>query len=190
MGRPSPECRSRLTFDRSPVRESRTPGSARGAGGNSCPYRDAGHGFEQLRRKVLAAADVDRSDVERARLGLVFTLGAVVDGDLLEHQVDLLHDVAVFVGAEMHFDARGAFDEAAFAIAGIVESQSPPRRSEMLELRSPYGFVGADSVQEDDWNAAAARLLDADRLAARNGHPPHAAMMALHPGEGKLRPPA
>lgn len=40
MGRPSPECRSRLTFDRSPVRESRTPGSARGAGGNSCPYRD------------------------------------------------------------------------------------------------------------------------------------------------------
>src|SRR3954470_8943710 len=33
MGRPSPECRSRLTFDRSPVRKSRTPGSARGAGG-------------------------------------------------------------------------------------------------------------------------------------------------------------
>ena len=30
MGRPSPECRLRLTFDRSPVRESRTPGSARG----------------------------------------------------------------------------------------------------------------------------------------------------------------
>jgi hypothetical protein len=29
-----------LTFDRSPVRKSRTPGSARGAGGNSCPYRD------------------------------------------------------------------------------------------------------------------------------------------------------
>ena len=40
MGRPSPECRSRLTFDRSPVRESRTPGSARGAGGNFRPYRD------------------------------------------------------------------------------------------------------------------------------------------------------
>ena len=40
MGRPSPECRSRLTFDRSPVRESRTPGSARGAGGNSRSYRD------------------------------------------------------------------------------------------------------------------------------------------------------
>ena len=31
MGRPSPERRSRLTFGRSPVRESRTPGSARGA---------------------------------------------------------------------------------------------------------------------------------------------------------------
>jgi hypothetical protein len=40
MGRPSPECRSRPTFDRSPVRESRTPGSARGAGGNSRSYRD------------------------------------------------------------------------------------------------------------------------------------------------------
>jgi hypothetical protein len=51
MGRPSPECRSRLTFDRSPVRESRTPGSARGAGGNSCPYRD--------RRVVPADADRD-----------------------------------------------------------------------------------------------------------------------------------
>ena len=37
---PSPECRSRPTFDRSPVRESRTPGSARGAGGNSRSYRD------------------------------------------------------------------------------------------------------------------------------------------------------
>jgi hypothetical protein len=32
--------RSRLTFDRSPVQESCTPGSARGAGGNSCSYRD------------------------------------------------------------------------------------------------------------------------------------------------------
>jgi methylmalonyl-CoA mutase len=40
MGRPSPECRSRWTFDKSPVRESRTPGSARGAGGNFRPYRD------------------------------------------------------------------------------------------------------------------------------------------------------
>ena len=51
MGRPSPECRSRLTFDRSPVRESRTPGSAREAGGNSCSYRD--------RRGVPASADRD-----------------------------------------------------------------------------------------------------------------------------------
>jgi hypothetical protein len=40
MGRPSLECRLRLTFDRSPVRKSRTPGSARGAGGNFRPYRD------------------------------------------------------------------------------------------------------------------------------------------------------
>ena len=39
-GPPGPERRSRPTFDRSPVRESRTPGSARGAGDNSCPYRD------------------------------------------------------------------------------------------------------------------------------------------------------
>ena len=39
MGRPSPERRSRLTFGRSPVRESRTPGSARGGRGNPVPYR-------------------------------------------------------------------------------------------------------------------------------------------------------
>src|SRR4051794_15421759 len=35
-----PKPRTRLTFDRSPVQESCTPGSARGAGGNSCSYRD------------------------------------------------------------------------------------------------------------------------------------------------------
>src|SRR4051812_293314 len=35
-----PKPRMRLTFDRSSVRESRTPGSARGAGGNSCSSRD------------------------------------------------------------------------------------------------------------------------------------------------------
>jgi len=40
MGRPSPELRSRLTFDRSPVRESRSPGSVRGDRGNPVPYRD------------------------------------------------------------------------------------------------------------------------------------------------------
>ncbi len=34
------ECRSRCTSGRSPVRESRTPGSARGAGSNSRPYRN------------------------------------------------------------------------------------------------------------------------------------------------------
>jgi hypothetical protein len=39
MGRPSPELRSRSTFDRSPVRESRTPGSVRGGRGNPVPYR-------------------------------------------------------------------------------------------------------------------------------------------------------
>jgi hypothetical protein len=46
MGRPSPEHRPRLTSGRSPVRESRTPGSARGAGGNSRPYRDIHTGPE------------------------------------------------------------------------------------------------------------------------------------------------
>ena len=58
MGRPSPECRSRLTFDRSPVRESRTPGSARGAGGNSCSYRDQRSGMHPYDAliDVLAAA--------------------------------------------------------------------------------------------------------------------------------------
>lgn len=40
MGSPGPERRSHPTLDRSPVRESRTPESARGAGDNSCPYRD------------------------------------------------------------------------------------------------------------------------------------------------------
>jgi hypothetical protein len=39
MGRPSPELRSRSTFDRSPVRESCTPGSARGGRGDPVPYR-------------------------------------------------------------------------------------------------------------------------------------------------------
>ena len=39
-GLPSPECRLRLTFDKSPVRESRTPGSVRGAGSNPRLYRD------------------------------------------------------------------------------------------------------------------------------------------------------
>ena len=39
-GRPSPPPRSRSTSDRSPVRESRTPGSARGAGRKARPYRD------------------------------------------------------------------------------------------------------------------------------------------------------
>jgi hypothetical protein len=35
-----PECRLRLTFDKSPVRERRTPGPVRGARGNSRLYRD------------------------------------------------------------------------------------------------------------------------------------------------------
>ena len=41
MGRSSPELRSRSTFDRSPVRESRTLGSVRGGRGNPVPYRDS-----------------------------------------------------------------------------------------------------------------------------------------------------
>ena len=40
MGTQYPEGRSRSTRDKSPVRESRTPGSARGAGSNPRPYRD------------------------------------------------------------------------------------------------------------------------------------------------------
>jgi hypothetical protein len=39
-GLPGPERRSRLTAGRSPVRESRTPGSVRGAVSNHRPYRD------------------------------------------------------------------------------------------------------------------------------------------------------
>jgi len=37
MGRPSPDLRSRLTFGKSPVRESRTPGPVRGGRGNPVP---------------------------------------------------------------------------------------------------------------------------------------------------------
>jgi hypothetical protein len=40
MGRPNPERHNGITQDRSPVRESRTPGSARGAGRKASPYRD------------------------------------------------------------------------------------------------------------------------------------------------------
>jgi len=47
IGDPSPERRSRLTFDRSPVRESRTPGSVRGAASNRRPYRDRRKGSSQ-----------------------------------------------------------------------------------------------------------------------------------------------
>jgi hypothetical protein len=39
-GLPSPECRLRLTFDKSRVRERRTPGPVRGARGNSRLYPD------------------------------------------------------------------------------------------------------------------------------------------------------
>ena len=50
--------RSRPTFGGSPVRESRTPGSVRGAGSNPCPYRDRpirgfSMGYEQSRQKIL-----------------------------------------------------------------------------------------------------------------------------------------
>jgi hypothetical protein len=40
MGRPNPECRSVITQERSPLRESRTVGSVRGVASNRCPYRD------------------------------------------------------------------------------------------------------------------------------------------------------
>ena len=40
MGRQNPERCSGITRDRSPVRESRTPGSVRGARSNARPYRD------------------------------------------------------------------------------------------------------------------------------------------------------
>ena len=46
MGRPSPDLRSRLTFGKSPVRESRTPGPVRGDRGNPVPYRDNNHYFD------------------------------------------------------------------------------------------------------------------------------------------------
>jgi hypothetical protein len=42
MGRPDPECRSVITRERSPLRESRTAGSVRGAASNRRPCRDSG----------------------------------------------------------------------------------------------------------------------------------------------------
>src|SRR4051795_9001352 len=53
-----PKPRMRLTFDRSPVRKSRTPGSARGAGGNSCPLYvvgcPAGDHIRWMARKAVS----------------------------------------------------------------------------------------------------------------------------------------
>src|SRR5271166_4612841 len=54
MGRPSPECRSRLTSGKSPVRESRTPGSVGEVPGNRHLYpttvdlqiRQSGHALQ------------------------------------------------------------------------------------------------------------------------------------------------
>src|SRR5689334_1832182 len=53
MGRPSPDLRSRSTFGRSPVRESRPLGSERGDRGNPAPYRDQ---FSRFRRYCLRFA--------------------------------------------------------------------------------------------------------------------------------------
>ena len=52
----------------------------------------------------------------------------------------------------------------AVAVAGIVERDRAARPAEMVELRPPHGFVGADAVEEDDRRrVAAARFLVADR---------------------------
>jgi hypothetical protein len=56
MGRPSPELRSRLTFGRSPVRESRTPGSVRGDRGDPAPYRDCNSWSQDETRSVSRKA--------------------------------------------------------------------------------------------------------------------------------------
>jgi hypothetical protein len=53
-GSPKPERRNGITQDRSPVRESRTPGSARGAGRKASPYRDR-HQAGTVRRSRSAA---------------------------------------------------------------------------------------------------------------------------------------
>ena len=52
MGRPIPERHDVITRERSPVREFRTPGSARGAVSNRRPYRD----FADLFRESMGAA--------------------------------------------------------------------------------------------------------------------------------------
>jgi hypothetical protein len=61
-----PECRLRLTFDKSPVRERRTPGSVRGTRGNSRSYRDRHDFLRSVRsqyRKGIGINNLDIRDV-------------------------------------------------------------------------------------------------------------------------------
>jgi hypothetical protein len=74
MGRPSPERRSRLTFGRSPVRESRTPGSARGDASNGVPYRDRRQALTSSttkRFRRLARMDTEAISMKATRCSLV-----------------------------------------------------------------------------------------------------------------------
>ena len=45
----------------------------------------------------------------------------------------------------------------AVAVAWIIERDGAAVRAEMVELRAPHGFVGADSVEEDDRRRARRR---------------------------------
>src|SRR6202046_956611 len=74
MGRPSPELRSRSTFDSSPVRESRTPGSVRGARVTRCPTATCA---KQSRRFQPARHD---DEYERNGTANLFMMFAPLEG--------------------------------------------------------------------------------------------------------------
>ena len=63
--------------------------------------------------------------------------------------------------------ARGVVAELALAIAGIVERERSARPPEMLELRFPHRFVGADSVEENQGRPIAAADFDGADLSER-----------------------
>jgi hypothetical protein len=89
MGRLSPELRSRSTFGRSPVRESRTPGSVRGDRGNPVPYRDEvcadrGDDAQDLRPVRPDEGDVDAAGDHRFQRRIGGRLAEAVEPAVLE----------------------------------------------------------------------------------------------------------
>jgi hypothetical protein len=118
MGRQSPEPRSRSTFGRSPVRESRTPGSARGGRGNPVPYR-----YDSTGLKLCGAGEwlVEKHGASRRRswrklhIGVDAATGQVVAATLTTNDVDDGTQVGTLLdqvdGPIASFTADGAYDQ-------------------------------------------------------------------------------